>query len=135
MKKLLALLLLSPLGYAQETLMEYADLRFNLNFDEINKTEFLYIITKCHALSGFEEQLGIKGAKERRLEFGGYMLKSYEMIYPKLDEDDHFNLMHKETKPHYVDYLNDYNRDQDNPDLLINDGAFCHVIIDESFLK
>ena len=135
MKKLLALLLLSPLGYAQETLMEYADFRFNLNFDEINKTELLYIITKCHAVSGFEEQLGIKGAKKRRLEFGALMLDYYEMSYPKLNEDDHFNLMHKDTEPHYVDYLNDYNRDQDNPDLLINDGAFCRMVSDESLFN
>ena len=63
------------------------------------------------------------------------MLDYYEMSYPKLNEDDHFNLMHKDTEPHYVDYLNDYNRDQDNPDLLINDGAFCRMVSDESLFN
>ena len=43
------------------------------------------------------------------------------------DEDEHFDIMHSETKPHYLNYLNAYNKNKTNPDLLTSDFAFCRM--------
>ena len=93
----------------------------------MGKTEFVYIITKCHAVGGFAEQIGMGEGKATRLEYGAWMLKTYQELYPELDEDEHFNLMHEETKPHYIKYLNVYNKNKTNPELLISDFAFCRM--------
>ena len=56
---LLTLLLLSPVAFAEFTLKDYAELRFDFDFNKIGKTEFLHIITKCHAVGGVAEQIGM----------------------------------------------------------------------------
>ena len=124
---LLTLLLLSPLAFAEITLKDYAELRFDFDFTKMGKTEFVYIITKCHAVGGFAEQIGMSEGKATRLEYGAWMLKTYKELYPELDEDAHFDLMHEETKPHYLNYLNVYNKNKTNPELLISDFAFCRM--------
>ncbi|MDC1124200.1 hypothetical protein OAT15_04025 [Gammaproteobacteria bacterium] len=129
MKKIIFLVLFFSLSSnAQMSLKDYAEIRFDFDFDKMDKSSFSYIIKKCHAIGGFAEQIGMSGGKNMRLEYGGLMLQTYEVTHPSLTEDEHFELMHKETKPLYIEYLNYYNRNKKDPDLITSDYAFCKML-------
>jgi len=64
MKKIIFLVLFFSLSSnAQMSLKDYAEIRFDFDFDKMDKSSFSYIIKKCHAIGGFAEQIGMSGGK------------------------------------------------------------------------
>ncbi len=129
MKKIFFLIFFFSLSYsAQTTLKDYAEIRFDFDFNKMDKSSFTYIMKKCHAIGGLTEQIGMRDGKDIKLLYGGLMLDTYEKTHPTLSKDEHFELMHMETKPLYIEYLNYYNKNKETPDLITSDYAFCVML-------
>ncbi len=112
------------------TLYDYAEIRFDFNFDKMDKSTLIYITRKCYSLGTFAEEIGMTSAKEFGLEFGGGMLEIIQETRPNLSLDERIELLNQEAYPLYVEYHHYWKKNKEDPELIISDLAFCQTLLD-----